>query len=729
VSDQRIIVPVVLGEGLDRATGKTAIRPGAMRDIRNFTLFAGKAQVRPGLTEVAAFQDGNGDPMTTILAGEASRTEASGVVVGYRSVTGGVHVFRVDADGTSPTLLEHENGGTVWFNVGAGSAPPTIITAESAGKVFLAHSIRSVSERATTVYYDPLTAKYHDLVADLVNAAGASGSAGQWPVVKFRGVRAYRDYLLGWGFGSATDQDRAEIVRGSLPGRPTEWRAEHYWLAGQRNEPVMNIAWVNQVAVVLKENELHRIVGYSRKTFGIFPLDPLFGLAGERNIVVYDRMLYFWTPSGPMATDGVTAAVDTGIRLDLDGFEPADLSRDCDVRTGFAVLRARKRQLEFVFGQGGYVLSFLDPQAPKWSYQEYGVPLNCFFRLFDTEEYTATGVGYPKCVPSTDWQAGSIKDEAASPRVEHVPPTPGVGVLELWVRESGDPWPSTFSVATNIKVSPFQTVAVGGLTPNTVHDIAWRYRIGGQYPAGYTQDDPDTWPSASVCLNSFTTTNNLRHLDSVIWSRTGAAAEWMTLTFSGGDPLDTTDVQKSTDGVNFVTVAGSPAVAGFTTFVYTPLAGEPETYLWFRVKATTGSAWSNVIKAWVGPGMPYGFIPNTTTAAKNQPPRVDWWDLWDLSDPDAPILAFAYAGFRLTWENDNAAYDTELGFETTFGGDYGVVDIQLAPLETITQTARRDEGWVYWRIRHRYTSHTVDDYSDWTPQNALLLPDVPQPTP
>ena len=133
MSNTRQIIPVVFGEGVDRQTGKTILGPGAMRDVRNFFLSPGKAQVRPGLLEVSTFEDELGNPMTDILAGEASRLEAKGIVVGYCSTTGRVHVFLTEFDGTNPVLLQHETGSYSWFDLTASDPAPTIITASAEG--------------------------------------------------------------------------------------------------------------------------------------------------------------------------------------------------------------------------------------------------------------------------------------------------------------------------------------------------------------------------------------------------------------------------------------------------------------------------------------------------------------------------------------------------------------------------------------------------------------------
>jgi hypothetical protein len=686
-----------------------------MRDIRNCYLYDGKAQVRKGLDPTATFVDDNSDPVTDILAIHPSRTEAAGIVVAYQATTGRVHVYRVDQAGTGPVLLYAENGDAFWFEVSPNDPPPTVILTDTYGKVFMAHSIRSAAVRGRTVYYDPLTLLLHTLMADL----DGQGSAE----VKFRGVARFHDYMVGWGFGSNTDQDRAEVLRHSLPGQPTEFRAGDYALVGQRNEPILNVIQTGQVAVVGKENDLWQWYGYSRETFGVRPLDSLFGFGGARLAGYFNGACLFWSlAAGPRLTDGQSPSVDLGARLDLDGFEPADLVRSCDITSGFIAIRPRRQSVEWVFGQLSYVLSMKQPEQPRWSYFQYAVPLNCYGLLYETEVAPPTALlGYPLCVASASWL--TIRDEEFVARVEHVSPPAG-GVLELWVRVHGDPWPALPTKSVAIQISKYQDVIVTGLTANTTYDLAWRHRLGTQYTLGYQDPDPDNWsPTAianSVCDSAVTTTNNLRNWVSAVWSRTGVATEKVALTWTGGDLGDTSDLEKSVDqGANWTAVA--TVGAGIETYDYAPAGGEEETYVWFRVKATTGSTWSTTLIVWIGPQQPLGYSSNNSTSAYvGGPPKVWMFSLFDPTNPFVPLQALC----TVEWVNGGAS-DTEVWYATQAAPTIFILaDTVSNPLHETTFTVPNDEGWVDVKVRHKATAFGTDDFSDWS-EIARRVPPPP----
>ena len=727
-------IPVVFGEGLNRASGKTVVRPGAMRDLRNVVLFEGKAQVRRGLEEVSTFLDAAGDPMTDILAIHPHKSQNGGIVVAYNSVNGYVQVFTVDSNGTNPKLVDYPTStiasaaGAVWFSVAPGDDPPIVMLADSYSKVFMAHSEREIKNRTgNTVYYDWVTNTLIDLEADL--------DGNGLDKVYFRGVAKYHDYLLGWGFGSTLDPDRAETVRTSMPGDPTSWKSEHYWLAGQRNEAVLNVVQVGQVAVVLKETELYQIFGYSRDSFGIRPLDGLFGLVGARLVMYYDGALYFWSQDGPRVTDGQSASKSISIALDLPGFEPVDLSRTCDPKAGFCALRPERRIIEFIFGTHSYALSFMEPSNPKWSYQAYGVPLNCFGLLYQTEYSAVTAPsasGYPKCYGTT-----AVYDYSATVRIEKFGITPPNAIIEVFIREHGGSWATAActtagagvpcikqaAVSGGINAGIYQDFTFTGLTEATTYDIAMRYRVGGAYGTEWSDNDPDNWTgtaTASVCDSLFTTSQDLRKLDSVVWSRFDGTTEYMTLSFSSpaGAGSDTTDVEKSTDGITYAPVAGSPVVAGTWTHVYTAAGSEGETYLWFRVKPSAGSTWSNVISRWVGPQQPIGYASNSVNSpeAVGLPPVLTTYAQPD-NDPLNPGVDPNFCEIVLNFVPGGAPVGVggvEWQWQTENNPGWSASLFALHPLATDgAADIPRGEGYIEVRIRAYDLNFTVTDVSQW----------------
>src|SRR5690606_37304868 len=103
-----MLSPIPFVGGLDRDAGSMVARPGSMSDLRNVIVSEGRLIVRSGLSRVQTFVDDNGDPITHICAIHPLRTERVGLVVGYNSVTGKVHIYRTTEEGKDPVLLARE---------------------------------------------------------------------------------------------------------------------------------------------------------------------------------------------------------------------------------------------------------------------------------------------------------------------------------------------------------------------------------------------------------------------------------------------------------------------------------------------------------------------------------------------------------------------------------------------------------------------------------------------
>ncbi|KKL57496.1 hypothetical protein LCGC14_2234810, partial [marine sediment metagenome] len=170
-------------------------------------------------------------------------------------------------------------------------------------------------------YYDPFVGSpLVELTADL-------DGAGDAPVY-FRGVTRHLNYVIGWGFGTATEQSRPEIVRVSLPGQPTVWSPDHFIIAGVRDDPVLlceSLGTIPSPLAVFKETETYQIFGYDRRTFGIRRIDDIYGIAAARLAVTVNGICYFWSLEGPRATDGSNPSRDLAWPLDLDAPAPATL--------------------------------------------------------------------------------------------------------------------------------------------------------------------------------------------------------------------------------------------------------------------------------------------------------------------------------------------------------------------------------------------------------------------
>lgn len=362
-------VPLPFGQGMVRDVGSMAVRPTQMEDLRNVYFRRGKLVVRKGLEQRLLFQDSAGNNCTHVLAGQAISSERSAIAVAYeQDNTGEVNVYRLDADATVAQRI-----GT-WFTLSTGSEPPIVVAAESRGRVFLAHDELRASQREATVVYDPLRgSSLETLEADL----DGNGTAP----IAFRGVVRHLAYIFGWGFGSASE-DRPEFVRSSLPGEPTLYEPEHYWMVGDRRDPVVTVKRAGRTAMVFKEGETHEISGSGRDNFGQEPLDTLHGVLAPRLAVTVGDSVYGWSAEGPRRwRSGTEGSQDLAIPLELDGFEPSDLAARGDLREGFAHYVPAERVVVFVFGQRVYAVSIRNPQQPEWTYWEWGVTPFCAFTV------------------------------------------------------------------------------------------------------------------------------------------------------------------------------------------------------------------------------------------------------------------------------------------------------------------------------------------------------------
>lgn len=373
-------LPLTFGQGLDRATGVTAVDPTSFTDLRNVDLYQGKAQARKGLTRASSVPNLASVPYTDIVHLVALRSTRKGAVFAYQVDGAGNHnvdiwqssaLGVIDAGSWSPALG--------WAAVNPGTI--RIHTAEVNRKLFVAHDspvFTGAGARYETFSFDADTGSQVSVQANL-------DGLGNNPT-RFRGVVRHLNYLVGWGFGTNADKDRPEVVRISKPGEPTVFDPEHYFLAGPRGDPVLLCVANQAELIVFKETEFYAIVGSGRANFGIVPRDMVYGLAGGKLAVAVNGVVYFWSVEGPRATSG-GPSVDMAVPLDLGAPEPSDLIASGTVQDGFAVHVPAKRQIRFHFGRRVYKLHLRDPQNPRWSYDETGRSLNCggaFYGATDT---------------------------------------------------------------------------------------------------------------------------------------------------------------------------------------------------------------------------------------------------------------------------------------------------------------------------------------------------------
>ena len=402
---------LVFGSGFDRETGVMATAPASFEDLRNVILFQGKAQTRKGLEPMLEF------PVTHLLAIQPLRSEGAGMIVTYDQVTGLVDIYRVDAAATAFSFVGN------WFQMDGGAAPPVVITTEVFGRVFFAHNDKFEAQRADTYVYNPFG-------ADLLGPIEADLDGQGVHPIKFAGVVRHLDYLFGWGFGTLS-QDRPEMVRVSMPGQPTVFHKEHYFVIGDRRDPVIACVPFASTLGVWKDAETHEIFGYARATFGSRIIDPLYGCIGSRLAVNVTGGLFFWSEIGPRYSFGGGPSQDAAQPLDVFGWEPESLVVEGATEYAFADFIRDVRAVIFVYNRRVYAL-FLRGGLPnaKWCYWELGQDVYCSGTLFQGGlGLLEAPTGHPECTGIVRGESGTFMDVSW----DNIGLT-GDEIVELWYR-------------------------------------------------------------------------------------------------------------------------------------------------------------------------------------------------------------------------------------------------------------------------------------------------------
>lgn len=737
-----MLSPIPFVGGLDRDAGSMVARPGSMSDLRNVIVSEGRLIVRSGLSRVQTFVDDNGDPITHICAIHPLRTERVGLVVGYNSVTGKVHVYRTTEEGKSPVLLAKEGGERFWFQIPAGSPPPRIFAADTYAKVFFAHDESALAPpgvntlgRAPTIFYDPLSPTLRFLNADL---DGKGESA-----VRFRGVAKYLDYLWGWGFGTASDQDRPEILRVSLPGEPDRFDPEHYFIVGQRGDPILNCIPTAATLVVLKEADTYRTVGTSSADFGYLPLDPLHGVASSRLAVSVGGACFFWSSSGgPRVTDGNSPSQELAIQLDLPGPTPATLVEAGSIRNAFAAYEPESRTVLFVFGKRVYALNVR--RAPEWAYWELSIEPFCAGTLYSLESGGAVlgpSTGYPVPHDPEDWP--QINDFSAVFRWDNVSPIGGE-ILEVWIRPDGGEWTHWADNPID-QGSVFEDWFLGGGTPETggallaagtQYDMALRYRRANQYSADYTGADPDEWqalidnPDRIVTFTTLATRRVWDHLNTQ-WSRTSETTEQIHLQWSGGDEQVGTRIFKSDDPAGPWTHihTADPGETQYDYEIQDDAEGEQNLYFYLEPGDSQDPApnapTSVVKKIWVGPRLVFGDSNGDGSFSSAEGPFVGWngiatFDRFDnpIEDPHAATAVIRFVPVPNTdtelWHSeDGAAFQEVAG--SPFAFEPGII--------TRFMIVKRPGNHAF-SVRSKLVSQ-FNDKTDWGDFSPVVVIEIP----
>jgi hypothetical protein len=474
--------PLYFGAGLDRISGALVVDPTSFQDLRNVHLSRGRVEYRTGHARQLILPA----PWTDLLGVYLIRASGLAGAVAFNSVSKTVGLFMIDGSGVT---LEYISD--MWTM--PTSTPPRITAADQYGTLVIAHDEANYLLRQQTMVYSSSDSSLGPLMLDL-------GRTGTPEAVKFRGVAKHLAYMLAWGYG--TNQpgqgDRPEVLRISLPGEPTNFEPEHYFLVGTQGDPIIGGGVCGPGFAVQKIDASYLLTGAGRDTFGIGNLDLAHGIVSPRAGVSVNAEWFFWSTSGPRSSTG-GASSDLGLPLDLKGTSPDALALVTSIENGFAYYDADRDEVIFVFGQWGYVLHMGDGDR-RWSYRQFAVPLlNAgllftggslgstivahpeFSTLGAIDPTYAVGDGDPRLFINWNIVGGAVTDE----------------LCEVWVQPqiTGGAWSRVVSVAASLGPTLGATWKARGFW--TDYRVAIRFVSGGIAGAGYTSSDPWTWPAVS----------------------------------------------------------------------------------------------------------------------------------------------------------------------------------------------------------------------------------------
>lgn len=468
---------------MDRATGGPSENPTSFADMRNIVYFPGAVRLRPGLGASVATL---GDPVVCSVG----VFQAYGLLVWviFDPVTLDVNVVQTNLQGQSETAV-----GTFGVLDPSAQNPPRFTFAESYGILVIAHDEPNVAYRFDTYRFDPAdTGNEWDTIEADLDGTGAAA-------VQFRGVVTHLGAVWGWGYGSASDPDRPEVLRRSDPADPTVYVAEQYIQFGARLDPIIGCAPVQSSLAVFKGSSWYRLDGNTAATYSPQLVDPVIGLVSAQSVQNIQGTLYWWSPYGPRSTTG-GATIDISGPLDLTGPLPADLPPLGPPIYGFTYYSPDNQKLGFAFpdpdGAEGTVAYCLSLQGPlRWSLDQIGRTVLCAVLASTGQTSIAIDPGYADNVTVDGAQGDSVASATIGWTNEECV---GDEVVEIWGSMNSGPWTLLTTVPVNLVTSPQTVVVSGGILASGTLDVAIRHRRLGRYRSDYVDSsDPSLWPADS----------------------------------------------------------------------------------------------------------------------------------------------------------------------------------------------------------------------------------------
>lgn len=619
---ERVKMPLAIGRGLDRATGLAATQPQYPLDARNVFARDAKMSLRAGLA---------GTPYddltwgTDILAIAPIKATGDELFCVYDRVSRELRIFRlIVATG------EIQEPTAIWGTLSPDAAFPVVTAAECDGKVLFAHDEGAFVLRLATVFYTPNAADPTSVGTLSTLMADLDGDGVEAPV-RFRGVIAYLEYVVGWGYGSEEigEEDRGDIARLSNPAEPTVFLPANYVLVGARADPIRGAVPTENVLALGKENESYRLIGTSPLDFGIEPLDPRYGVVSARCAVNIGGIGYWWSQDGARK---VLAAGTVPIAQPLELISPLpddlpDLgpSREC-----FVVYDRRRYLVEWLFPNltraavrtTGFALSLWEPSDPRWTFMVHEQALACAGELLLSDDVEA-----PPPTGYADNLAANDVDIASDPRFRSVLLSwdnndfDGNEIVQVFAKPAGGSWSLVVSLAIG---GSSQQTTLDALLPLTEYEIAIRYTRGVQVTPGYAGDNPDAWTAPTADDSK------------VIFETSSAAVTWVSDVFTtpsgpvtitwASDQLNVPYLIEKDPGGGFVEVASDVFA---NQYVYAVPGGELGLTIPFRVTAKRGAivgpnTGSNDVEMFLTVGQP-AWVSAVWTVASGVA-ALDWTD-------------------------------------------------------------------------------------------------------
>jgi hypothetical protein len=683
---------LVFGRGLDRYSPTMVAEPASFYDLMNVHVQGGRIESRYG--NVSRHTIASTDAILQIQPVRAQAVTAIVVLDGSD-----VKLFYSDAGMNSAPVLV----GTIWAGISTVAGFPRIICMDSYDKLVICHDEPTFALRQKTKYWNVTANTINDLDADLYQATAPETLVDTF----FRGVTRHLAYLFYWGYGSenAGDGDRGEIVRHSTPADPLVLKEQHYFVAGQRGEPVITCVPAGNILLVLKEYESHRIIGSDRPTFGILPYEDRNGCIGSRLATTVGDIAYFWSHLGPRLSDGDGPSVDLALPLDIPGPTPSELATEITGASGFVAHYPARREIAFFFDEFAYVLSIADPRRPEWSFRRLGFVPYCANVLYQSTAGVGTTLGPDfHCEFSADALTGGMADDrsmlldwnnvldaggAAAPTA--------ADKAEIWARETNSkPWSKVLDNIALAGATDQATVVLPFYA--TVHEVAIRVARNGVYNAAYQSSNPKDWPAVSRRITTVTEMTVAPTITVNRWERTSAVAEQIVFNVAGLVSQLNVDVYLQKDvGAGFVDCAGpiQSNIAAVTGITYVLGGAEGETTIDFKARyqnaAQTG---------------PHGASIQVYAGPQNAPSGMG-------IVPDFP----GSGAYNTSWTNGAGAaaagYFTEVHADKD-GGGFNLA-ATASPSETqaiialscptVTATAK---------ARHKAVTFGVSDYSEFS---------------